>query len=165
MYFWLGGLNPTQLRQMIYAILNSSYITKALTTQNNIGWRNLIRGRISIEWGSIINEHQTNSEKKDCKTETWGANLLHINWKYIIKLWAVTCKEVHGTTNNEANIIKKEGMLEEIRHIQALNRELLLQDIKWLHKDMENIDKYGNTALESWIYGAKIAAKINQRKL
>ena len=56
-------------------------------------------------------------------------------------------------------------MLEEIRHIQVSNRELLLRDIEWLHEDMANIDKYDNRALESWIFGAKRVAKINQRKL
>jgi hypothetical protein len=140
-------------------------IIKAIKTQTELGWNHFIRGRISIEWGHIINDHKTNTETKDFKAETWGANLLHINWKYIIQLWAVRCEAVHGTNNNEANIIIKERMLEEIRHIQASNRELLLRDIEWLHEDMQTIDKYDNKALETWIYGAKIVARINQRKI
>ena len=140
-------------------------ILRALHKQQAIGWRHFIRGRMSIDWGQIINDHPNNSETKDFKAETWGANLLHINWKYIIKLWSLRCEEVHGTTSNEINIIKKGKMLEEIAHIQATNRELLLRDIEWLHEDIETLKEYDNNALQSWVYGANIVAKINQRKI
>ena len=142
-----------------------SNILKALNHQQDIGWDQFIRGRISIEWGHIINEFMSTSDKKDFKAETWGANLLSINWKYIIKIWAVRCDDIHGRTNNEANIINKQKMIEEIAYIQEMNRELLLQDIEWLHEDIEIIKTYDNIAVESWLYGAKLVAKINQRKL
>ena len=75
---WLDP-SITKTTERIY----DSNIAKALHIQKELGWRNFIRGRISIVWGSIINEHKPNSETKDFKSESWGANLLHINWKYI----------------------------------------------------------------------------------
>jgi hypothetical protein len=142
-----------------------SNIIKALNHQQELGWDQFIRGKISIEWGSIINEHMSNSDKKDFKAETWGASLLSINWKYIIKIWSVRCEDIHGRTTNEANIINKGKMIEEIAYIQEMNRELLLKDIECLHEDIEIIKTYDNHAVESWLYGAKLVAKINQRKL
>ena len=70
------------------------------------------------------------------KAETWGTNLLQINWKYSLKLWSLRCKDVLGTNSNESNIIKKARILEDIVHIQATNREFVLRDIEWFQEDI-----------------------------
>ena len=56
-------------------------------------------------------------------------------------------------------------MIQEIRHIQSTNIELLTKKSDWIHEDIEELSKLDITALEAWLYGAKIIIKINQKKL
>ena len=95
----------------------------------------------------------------------WGANLLAINWKYILKIWRQRCEDVHGVTKTDMDRLKKEKLLKEIEHIQSTNKELLTKKTEWIHEDIEELAKLDNSALEAWLYGANVVSKINKKKM
>ena len=41
----------------------------------------------------------------------------------------------------------------------------MIKKSDWIHEDIEELNKMDIAALESWLYGAKIITKINQRKI
>lgn len=168
---------PTSIKDVIYNKLHSwlepsidttdydkyPELQKAIQHQEDIGWRHFIRGRLTIEWGNIINSHIETNNIKQYNAEKWGAKLLEINWKYVLKIWRQRCEDLHGATKSEIDQLKKEKLLQEIAYIQSSNQELLTKRSEWIHEDIEELSKLDNTALEAWIYGAKIMTKINKK--
>ena len=62
-------------------------VEKAVKTQNDIGWRNMIRGRLAIEWRDIMNSYIKHKKITKYNAEEWGATLNEINWKNILIMW------------------------------------------------------------------------------
>jgi hypothetical protein len=78
--------------------LDQNDILKVINKQQAIGWRHFIRGRLSIDWGHLINIHLTFNKITEINAEKWGIDLLRINWKFILKMWRARCEDLHGRT-------------------------------------------------------------------
>ena len=66
---------------------------------------------------------------KQYNAEKWGAKLIEIYWKYILKIWRQRCEDVHGATNSDIDRLKR--LLQKIVHIESSNRELLIKKSEW----------------------------------
>jgi ribonuclease HI len=137
----------------------------ATVQQQKIGWKHYIRGRLTIEWGNIIHRHIKKEKITNMTAEKWGANLLSIHWKHILKIWKERCKEVHGTTPEQIEQHKKECYLEEIQDLQSKNQNLAHTEHEWLLEDINQLQSYNSNNLQTWIYEAKIISGINQQKI
>jgi hypothetical protein len=80
---------------------------KAVESQAKIGWRHMIRGRLSQEWNHIMRAHYTVSKEKKYNAEKWGTMLNDIHCKHIIEIWNSRNEEVNGITNDEKRLKKK----------------------------------------------------------
>jgi hypothetical protein len=102
--------------------------------QANLGWNHFIRGRMLIQWGTIINNHLEKKSKYKFKAEHWRSKLLSINWKYILKLWIMRNTEVKGETPVESEVIRRDDMINDILHLQSLSGHLprTAQDIVFI---------------------------------
>lgn len=94
-----------------------------------------------------------------------GSSFISYQLVVYYKIWKLRCAELHGTSHVEIENSKKERILQEIRHIQLTNKEILDEKSTWIHKDIIELEKLDSLALEAWVYGAKIIAKINQKKI
>jgi hypothetical protein len=90
-------LEPTRIINTLHNI-DIPDLNLAETQQSDIGWKHFIRGQLTIEWGNIIHRHLQKENITNMNAEKWGSDLLYINWKHILKIWRVRCKELHGTT-------------------------------------------------------------------
>jgi hypothetical protein len=93
----------------------------------------------------------------------WAADLLYINWKHILKIWRERCSEVHGSNKEEIGENKKKRYLEEIGYLQSINQNMLHSSNDWILDDIEDLQNYNSTKLQTWLYGAKIISNTNQR--
>jgi hypothetical protein len=59
-------------------------ITSVAGIQQSIGWDHVVRGRMAIKWGNIINYNIATKPTIKQNAEDWGAKLLKISWKYIL---------------------------------------------------------------------------------
>jgi hypothetical protein len=66
-----------------------------------IGWDQFIRGRITMSWSEIINNHLEERKIKNINAEQWGTDLLSINWRFVIRMWNQRNQEVLGSTETE----------------------------------------------------------------
>jgi hypothetical protein len=71
-------------------------LLKAISEQEAIGWRQFIRGRMSITWRELIKDRLTHNDIANITAEKWGNQIAFINWKHILRLWHLRNKEVHG---------------------------------------------------------------------
>ena len=110
-------------------------IQQALSKQHNIGWRNFVRGRLSMDWGEIINTHIQQENISNMNAEKWGTTILNINWKYSLQMWDIRNKETLGNTPDEKMIKKKVRVLNELQHIIDTNNDMPSHNLDLLIAD------------------------------
>jgi hypothetical protein len=77
---WLESYEPPNKEQEDNKLDNPGLL------QEPIGWRHFVRGRIPIQWGQMINDHQEKYHTHTMTAEQWGSRLLSIDWEYVLKL-------------------------------------------------------------------------------
>jgi hypothetical protein len=85
---------------------------------------------------------------KNMNAEKWGADLLLLNWKHILKIWRERC-EVHGKTPEQIEKVKQARLLEERRHIQTSNAKVAHSEHEWILEDIEHLADYNSMMLET----------------
>jgi ribonuclease HI len=145
--------------------LHNDAISKVINKQHAIGWRHFIRGRVSLDWGYLINNHLDSAQISNINAEKWGVDLLRINWQFILKLWRARCEELHGKTPEANESYRQNQFLEEIKDLQMQNLNLAHTPHAWILEDIDSLKKYNSKVLQTWVYGAKIITKRNQIKL
>ena len=98
---------------------------EAMRQQCQLGWRHFIRGRMSMEWGQCIYAHIQQKEIKGITEEQWGATILSINWKHILKIWKSRNGTEHGSTAEEQEEITCKNIISEIENIFFSNNGVL----------------------------------------
>jgi hypothetical protein len=79
-------------------------LKKAIEEQEDIGWRQFIRGRLAITWGALMNTLIQQTEIPNNTAEIWGMKLVQLNWQYILRLWHTQNKELHGVTMSNKTV-------------------------------------------------------------
>jgi ribonuclease HI len=145
--------------------LNQEDIIKVTAKQQDIGWSHFIRGRLSIDWGNLINNHLGSANITSINAEKWGTDLLRINWKYVLKIWRERCDELHGKTSEQNECYEKNRLIEEIQDIQQNNSNLAHSQHAWILEELDSLKNYSSKVLQTWVYGAKLISKRNQTQL
>jgi hypothetical protein len=158
---WLEPSNTTE----IPVDINNAELNKADYQQQLIGWRHFIRGRLSIAWGTTINLHLEKERLHHINAEKWAADLLHINWRHILKIWRERCSEVHGSNPAEVEQNTKKRYLLDIKHLQSINQNLAHSPQDWILDDIEELQLLSSKNLHTWLYGAHIISRNNQQKI
>jgi hypothetical protein len=99
--------------------------------------------------GEIIQHHLEVHQIKNLSAEKWGAGLLFINWKYILQIWRERCDDIHGKTAEQIEKSSKARLLEEIRYIQSINRDLVNSEYSWILENIENVSEYNSRMLST----------------
>jgi hypothetical protein len=135
----------------------------ALRQQNKIGWQHFARGWMTIEWGYQLNWHSKQAIHK-INAEQWGASILVINWKYILKIWNQRNDEVHGTSPEQTERFRQKSMIEEIQYIQSGRHNILFDIRNLINHSLEDLKKLSIKSLEAYLYGAKQCHLIMSNK-
>ena len=94
-------LEPSETGTVDETIIKpNKYVQAAITAQENIGWEHFMRGRITMQWGDLINHHLKDNkiQPEEMDAEQWGMKLININYKHVLELWDLRNVEVFGTT-------------------------------------------------------------------
>jgi hypothetical protein len=137
-------------------------VQQAFHHQSKIGWDHFARGRLSMTWGNIINNHFTT---KQFDAEAWGSHIIDINFKYLLLFWEDRCSNEHGTTNEEQETKKKKKLLNEILHMQQTSYPRNDNDAKIMHHDFEDLRKLDCNQLQDWMVGAKLIYNICKKNV
>jgi hypothetical protein len=143
--------------------VHSSEVMIAYQSQVNIGWQHFTRGRVIIEWGNLINKHQAKQKKYKFNAEKWGARLISIHWKHILKIWEVRNREVNGETPTQSNIIKRQNMIEEILYIQSTHTDLPLTARQLISRNITSLRSMSTSSIPAYLYGAKLVAEAARK--
>jgi hypothetical protein len=70
-----------------------------------------MRGRLTLLWGEIINDHLSQNDIANMTAEKWGTQLVQINWQHILQLWYLRNRELHGETKEEQEKKRHQEMI------------------------------------------------------
>jgi hypothetical protein len=154
LYSWL---EPIEKVQKDFGVAN-----KANIQQDILGWRHFIRGRLSIEWGICIHQYAQQQKFTGLTQEQWGAQVLAINWKYILKLWNERNIVEHGETNQDQEAISKSKMIEEIENIFNQNQDTINRSVTSF--DIAELETMNTSQLTTYLYSMKIIVTIQKQK-
>jgi hypothetical protein len=116
---WLNNASIPSLHEL--APDASSSLEKAYAFQRDIGWEQFFKGRLSITWGELYNHDRSQPNIKRTKppidAETWGSNIIKLNWNLILDLWFTRNDKEHNL-DNKSNEIAKRKLTERILWIK-----------------------------------------------
>jgi hypothetical protein len=131
-------------------------VLTAYDHQTTLGWQHFARGRMTIEWGNIINQHLETKPQHSFNAEHWGAKLVAIHWKHILELWSVRNSEVHGDTLEQTEQVHRTTMIDEIVEIQNAHQHLPASALELISRDKAALQEMSTSSITSYLYGAKM---------
>jgi hypothetical protein len=156
-YTWLeSGRNTPGIPSLPH---RQTEVMKAYNNQETIGWQHYVRGRMTIEWGNLINKHLAMQKKYKFNAEQWGMKLMSINWKYILQLWETRNKEVNGDTPSKVESIRRQNMINEILHIQATHPDLPIAISHLISREPASLQAMTTSSISAYLYGAQLVAE------
>jgi hypothetical protein len=129
--------------------------TPLISTQNDIGWDQLYKGRWSIEWSKTHDRfHQNqpdNNHKISGKQWTLSFSRLLIN-RWII-LWKLRNDQRHGEDEAQRQLIRKKITINALEELYTLREKVCPADRTIFYKTIDDhIDHHQSTnAIEDWI--------------
>ena len=93
-------------------------IRKAYSSQEAIGWDQVLYGRISIAWELCLRKSGEEGQTVDNR---WTTKAIQRSWQFGLELWAVRNKLVHGSTGGVSQL----ELLRVTQLVQIMNRELV----------------------------------------
>lgn len=153
---WLELQLPTTSNTDSTISTANTYLDDAINLQNKIGWDQFIRGRITMEFGYLINRHLHTSNDTSTTAEEWATKLILINFKFILKIWEQRKREEHGCNPTDIKSKKKLRFLEEIRHILESFPYWSVVDRGTLPESIAELEQKTSHQLELWLLTARI---------
>jgi hypothetical protein len=137
---------------------------RAECSQHRIGWRQFIRGRITIQWGNIISTYLDQQGIKSICTEKWGATLLAINWRYVLSMLLLRNEEHYGVNPTDKTRKKKQKLIHELNAIINNNQYLPGSQLNMITIEPERYSELSLNQLQAHVHGASLIATINNQK-
>jgi hypothetical protein len=122
-----------------------------LTTQTSIGWDQLYRGRWSLEWSRLQEEHQR-LQGKNYQATSWllGLSRLLIDQWFLV--WDLRNKQRHGNDQSQHSKLRAQIIYSQMQELYALRQHVLPCDQSIFYESMEaHLFQSSLDALESWI--------------
>ena len=71
-------------------------IKQALKEQNDIGWTNFYKGRISIKWERVQRSHYNKKKLKKADSHIWATTIITAMWHGFLQIWEDRNNDQHG---------------------------------------------------------------------
>ncbi len=99
-------------------------LVQAFNDQTDIGWDQLLRGRISKRWTEAFMKPITQDVTRKLRATSWAKLVVKALWEYSISLWKFRNGEVYGHTIEEG----KEKEWSNLQHRVGIEYGLYAED-------------------------------------
>ena len=141
-------------------------LSKALLEQNDIGWENLIKGRISKCWATA-QEMQYRREKADKQYtgNVWKVKLVRAIWKYAMEIWINRCNQEHMALTTEEQNSQREMIVPTMEYLYDKGRTMVrYTDQALFDVPLETRKKHHPKQQKKWIDNVRICMKAYQEE-
>jgi hypothetical protein len=148
----------------------SAELITAYKVQGEIGWGQVMRGRIAVHWSKLIEYHIDSMNKSDnpynkkssvdkMTAERWGTKLVSILYDFVLRLWDQRNIDEHGDTIKSQTATTKKKLLREVRQLQEQGA-VLHNDRDWLYVPDNYFDRLSVLSIKAWIRNTRILMNI-----
>ena len=129
----------------------SGIIKLALQEQNNIGWTNFYKGRMSKKWEQVQQQHYKKTKPKKTDTHRWATSIILAMWQGLLLIWEDRNNDQHGRDTNEKFGKEREKLLQKIDQLYTQKESIDPEDRRLYHKPVENWNEETNKKMREWI--------------
>jgi hypothetical protein len=128
-------------------------INKAIDDQNEIGWDNFIRGRLSNRWESIQSQRYTATKAKEKHRDPtiWATSLITTMWEGLIKTWESRNEDQHGRDETTKASKERASLKRRLATIYELQPQLESEDRRFFKLHEEEWDERTNKEMIEWL--------------
>jgi transcriptional regulator of met regulon len=93
--------------------------------QATIGWKQLLKGRITQEWKKIQQETMLGHETKHRNAQTWATTIIQTIFEHVLQLWKIRNEDRHGRDWQTTRKAAKEQVVRELEQLYAYKGQVL----------------------------------------
>ena len=112
-------------------------IKAALKEQNEIGWTNFFRGRLSRKWEQVQQQHYHRTKPKKIDTNRWATLIISVMWQHLLLMWEDWNNDQHGRDNIEQVGKERETFLQKVDQLYIQKESIDPEDRRFYHKPEE----------------------------
>jgi hypothetical protein len=119
-------------------------------TQSEIGWDQIIKGRLSIHWVQHQDAFADINQLK-ISGETWASTTIRQIWEQFSKVWKKRCQEHHGEGQTNSRQATLQRLEPKVQAIYSMKDRLDQIDRTALSRPIQEILNLPSGILERWV--------------
>ena len=154
---------PTNYR---YDPVKHRHIADAFESQCNIGWDEMIRGRISTKWGDIMQKHyHTTKAPRALNRETWENMMISNLWTIFDNTWKARNGLLHGKNDTETRELLNTKLNKSIQDMYKYDRHTISPyDRRLLQTPLTTILHKNTAYKQAWLKSIQTAKEAWARE-
>ena len=144
--------NTTPISDNEISFVPTDEIRNAMAEQQEIGWTNFYRGRISNKWLIAQNHHtsQTTNQKKQ-DTDQWATKIITTIWHGFLQLWEERKLDQHGRDKIQQQTTTRQNLLKRTHQLYAKLHLYNQEDKRYFSRPITQWEQESNKAIQDWI--------------
>jgi hypothetical protein len=128
-------------------------VAKAVTEQSEIGLKQLLRGRLSYQWGVIIADYlsDNNVHDKEMTPLIWGRKVVKQIFMMILSIWNKLNEDGPMLLNQKESTLTRTRLLSRIESLHQSNPNVMHHHRDFIIRPFDSIQKYSASNLCSWL--------------
>ena len=134
-----------------------SLVESACEEQQLIGWDQIMCGRLSRKWGTIIANHLYKHKVDPIVMSAlmWGRKFVKLLFELTLQLWQQRNTDGHVVTSQNESPLARDRLLATIESMQRSNPDISYGDRVFVHRPIETLQAYSLLNLQAWHQMAK----------
>jgi hypothetical protein len=127
-------------------------IQHAYNDQQQIGWNQLLCGRLAFRWGTIVATHLAHHKvsEKEMTALIWGRTFVKLCFQLVIDLWLCRNTIAHQPNDRNESCLTRQRILAKIEALISSNPEVRTCDRHFIFQPMSTIETFSLCNLISW---------------
>ena len=127
-------------------------ISQALNEQQDIGWANFYRGRISKAWLIAQGAHSSkNSNQAKQDLEQWATKIITTIWHGFLQLWEERKQDQHGRDVIQQQATTRQNLLKRTRILYSKIHLYDTEDRRFFSTPLAHWEQASNKDMQDWI--------------
>jgi len=127
---------------------------RLIQQQNEIGWRNFMRGRWTKKWAH--QQHRFSQKQKQTKTSktigrNWVSIMIRTIWDSIYELWEQRNQDLHGSDLESYKEAQRQKMLRELRHAYGTKANQPPHCQPLFQVPLDEMEQLNNHRIQNWL--------------
>jgi hypothetical protein len=141
-------------------------VTKAVTEQSEIGWKQLLNGRLSYQWGVIIANYlsDNNIHGKEMSPLIWGRKVVKQIFMLTLSLWNKCNEDGHMLSNQKESSLSTTRLLSRIEALHQSIPNVMHHHRYFIFRLFESIQTYSASNICSWLRATKKLIRFNNQR-